>query len=124
MALRSGLKYKNLGHHVFTAKEKQWACSHLTADRVGDIAHVVCAFVKRYHIDIDIVESWIRSYMCGCELEAGRATIICPFDRISTISIMKFYRIAPQESETDEAFALRAIELMKFELCNTEMRRQ
>ena len=38
MALRSGLKYKYLGHHVFFVDEKQWACRHLTAGRVGDIA--------------------------------------------------------------------------------------
>ena len=122
MELRSGLRYKNLGHHLFTVTEKQWVCRHLTGCE-GNFVHIVADFVGLYHIDYEIVETWIRLYLAGNQLEAGRAAIVYPCDRIGLLNIMKFYRVGQMELETEEEYRDRAIKLMKFEMSNTERRR-
>jgi hypothetical protein len=126
ISLRSGDKYRYLGHHRFTASEKRWLCAEICdghGDSHGNLVNRITLLTVRYSIDYDTVANWVRIFESGDDLTPGGAARVSAMDSTSISVIRKFYRRGRLPSESDADYQQRAVELMTTEMQNTIARR-
>ena len=77
--LRSGLKYRNLKRHAFSAPEKTWVCEHLilgTDDLDKDLVPAIRDFCSVYNMNFKDAIFWMKLYSNECSFDATESCLI------------------------------------------------
>ena len=124
---RSGLKYRSLGHHVFSAAEKREICDYIVSRRriSGDpLSLIVAEFGERYYLECDILLNWVESFMSGGDFSPGRAAPVPVVDRVGRERIVRCSRVGPLADENSAQFQARMMDLIQEEIGKTLSRNQ
>ena len=122
--LRSGLKYRRLSRHIFSASDKLWVCQHLLvscSDLDTDLMPAVRIFCGLYNIKLQVIIDWLKLYSDGGNLNNPT---MCPIDEEGVNSIHQVINVGCRIDEPFELYLVRLNSIIRNELLMTNSRKR